>query len=46
MELYARATGLFTAFNQTILLKGVNWFGFETSTFAPHGLWSTGADYL
>ena len=20
-------------------LTGVNWFGFETSTFAPHGLW-------
>jgi endoglucanase len=21
-------------------LSGVNWFGFETSTFAPHGLWA------
>jgi len=21
-------------------LAGVNWFGFETSTFAPHGLWT------
>src|SRR5689334_13095394 len=22
-----------------VSLTGVNWFGFETSTFAPHGLW-------
>ena len=24
----------------TITLQGVNWFGFETSNNAPHGLWS------
>jgi len=23
-----------------VILTGVNWFGFETSTFAPHGLWA------
>src|SRR6266702_3684710 len=23
-----------------VSLTGVNWFGFETSTFAPHGLWA------
>lgn len=23
-----------------VVLQGVNWFGFETSTHAPHGLWS------
>src|SRR5215469_9949996 len=23
-----------------VTLTGVNWFGFETSTFAPHGLWA------
>jgi endoglucanase len=23
-----------------VRLTGVNWFGFETSTFAPHGLWA------
>ena len=28
------------------MLKGVNWFGFETETFSPHGLWSTSMDYL
>ncbi|HEY8458265.1 MAG TPA: glycoside hydrolase family 5 protein [Actinopolymorphaceae bacterium] len=25
---------------QTVTLTGVNWFGFETETFAPHGLWA------
>jgi endoglucanase len=23
-----------------VILTGVNWFGFETSTFVPHGLWA------
>lgn len=23
-----------------VVLQGVNWFGFETSTHAPHGLWA------
>ncbi len=23
-----------------VILTGVNWFGFETSTFSPHGLWA------
>ena len=23
-----------------VVLTGVNWFGFETSAFAPHGLWA------
>ena len=23
-----------------VRLTGVNWFGFETGTFAPHGLWA------
>ena len=25
---------------ETIVLQGVNWFGFETANHAPHGLWS------
>lgn len=28
--------------NQTIRIAGVNWFGFETTNFAPHGLWTRG----
>lgn len=27
---------------QQFTLKGVNWFGFETANYAPHGLWSRG----
>lgn len=26
--------------NQPVRLAGVNWFGLETSNFAPHGLWA------
>jgi aryl-phospho-beta-D-glucosidase BglC (GH1 family) len=26
--------------NQPVRIAGVNWFGFETSNFAPHGLWA------
>src|SRR5262249_47252808 len=25
-----------------VRIAGVNWFGMETSTFAPHGLWARG----
>jgi endoglucanase len=25
---------------QTVLLTGINWFGFETSNMFPHGIWS------
>jgi len=28
--------------NQSIRIAGVNWFGLETSNFAPHGLWARG----
>ncbi|MEI7687531.1 MAG: cellulase family glycosylhydrolase, partial [Planctomycetota bacterium] len=27
---------------QNVRIAGVNWFGFETSNFAPHGLWTRG----
>lgn len=46
MELFAFPTGLFTSVGVPFLLKGVNWFGFETETFCPHGLWQTSMDYL
>src|SRR5258708_3697580 len=32
--------GLVDASGCKEVLTGVNWFGFETSTFAPHGLWA------
>ena len=28
--------------NQPIRIAGINWFGMETSTYAPHGLWARG----
>jgi aryl-phospho-beta-D-glucosidase BglC (GH1 family) len=28
--------------NQPVRIAGVNWFGFETSNYAPHGLWARG----
>lgn len=28
--------------NQVVKIAGVNWFGFETTNFAPHGLWTRG----
>ena len=46
MELFAHPIGLFTHLGNQFLLKGVNWFGFETETFSPHGLWSASMDYL
>lgn len=37
--------GLASAGTQ-FFLKGINWFGFETETYSPHGLWSASMDYL
>jgi aryl-phospho-beta-D-glucosidase BglC (GH1 family) len=30
------------AAGHAVQIAGVNWFGFESSTFAPHGLWTRG----
>ncbi len=29
-----------------VIIRGVNWFGFETSTGAPHGIWSRNANEM
>src|SRR5438270_358387 len=31
---------LLDANDQEVRLTGVNWFGFETESFSPHGLWA------
>jgi len=31
---------------KTVTLTGVNWFGAETGTFAPHGLWKRNLDSM
>ncbi len=30
----------------TFLMNGINWFGMETETFAPHGLWTRSMDSM
>jgi endoglucanase len=34
-----RGSQIIDATSQPVLLRGVNWFGLETETHAPHGLW-------
>ncbi|BAU13557.1 putative cellulase [Leptolyngbya sp. NIES-3755] len=38
--LSTRGADLIDANKRSILLRGVNWFGMETETQAPHGLWA------
>ncbi|MBE1608056.1 cellulase family glycosylhydrolase [Actinopolymorpha pittospori] len=38
--LHAEGSKLFDANGKQVTLTGVNWFGFETNAFAPHGLWT------
>lgn len=42
--LRAAGTKLIDGSGREFRLTGVNWFGFETSIFAPHGLWSRRLD--
>src|SRR5258705_13750985 len=38
--LHAEGSKLVDADGDEVPLTGVNWFGFETGTFSPHGLWT------
>ena len=38
--LHHQGNKLLDSANQQVRLTGVNWFGFETSNLAPHGLWT------
>ncbi len=38
--LHAEGSKLFDVNGKEVTLTGVNWFGFETGTFSPHGLWT------
>ncbi|MGI0490643.1 cellulase family glycosylhydrolase [Alkalinema pantanalense CENA528] len=42
--LSTRKSEILDAQGRTVLLRGVNWFGLETETHAPHGLWER--DYV
>jgi endoglucanase len=39
LPLSTRGSQIIDVTNQTVRLRGVNWFGLETETHAPHGLW-------
>ena len=36
----------FVAGGKEVVLRGVNWFGFETETLCPHGLWQRSLDSM
>jgi endoglucanase len=38
--LHTEGANLVDASGKKVNLTGVNWFGFETETFVPHGLWA------
>jgi endoglucanase len=38
--LHAKNGKIVDARGREVVLSGVNWFGLETQTFAPHGLWT------
>jgi|GEM_PF-356616 len=40
--LHTSGSQILDANNNSVRIAGVNWFGFETTTFAPHGLWTRG----
>ncbi|MFH7028240.1 MAG: cellulase family glycosylhydrolase [Heteroscytonema crispum UTEX LB 1556] len=39
LPLSTRGAKIVDAKGKTVLLRGVNWFGMETETHSPHGLW-------
>jgi endoglucanase len=42
--LHTHGGDIVDAEGRVVHITGVNWFGLETSTFAPHGLWARGLD--
>lgn len=39
-HLHTCGNKIFNAEGKEVRITGINWFGMETGTFAPHGLWS------
>lgn len=44
--LHTRGNKIVDASGSVVGLSGLNWFGFETSNFAPHGLWTRNLDEM
>ncbi|GMR48746.1 hypothetical protein PMAYCL1PPCAC_18941 [Pristionchus mayeri] len=42
---WTTAGGQIMVNGQPLVLKGINYFGFETETYAPHGIWSYDLNY-
>ena len=40
MPLRTQGSLIVDSAGKEVVLQGVNWFGFETETHAPHGLWA------
>jgi endoglucanase len=40
LPLHTKGSTIVNAQGKQVRLTGVNWFGMETGTFAPHGLWA------
>ncbi|MET7418360.1 glycoside hydrolase family 5 protein [Dactylosporangium sp. NPDC005555] len=46
LPLHTEGNRIVDARGATVTFTGVNWFGLETNTFAPHGLWSRSMDEM
>jgi endoglucanase len=44
--MWSTVNGKIMVNGQPLVLKGLNYFGFETETYAPHGLWSYSLDNI
>jgi endoglucanase len=44
VPLHARGGKIVDASEREVRITGINWFGLETGTFAPHGLWARGLE--
>jgi endoglucanase len=40
LPLHTQGSGIVDAQGKQVHLTGINWFGMETGTYAPHGLWA------
>ena len=40
LPLFTKGSQIIDATGETVLLRGVNWFGMETDLHVPHGLWT------
>src|ERR1700745_4137124 len=45
-EFHSDANRIVDATNHPVRLYGINWYGFETKFFIPHGIWSRDYKYL